>query len=176
MTWKFPRGVTGWLSEDEGKALSELARGRVVLEIGAYHGRSTISMAQTASHVFTVDWGWGDSAVKCEDSCIPTLLNNLRGYKVSDKVSVLVGRGMNVLPVLKNNRFDLIFVDGNHDTDAVRNDLIHANHLLAFNGVIALHDWGYFSVREAARQVLGWDNDTPGHHRVDSLYFNKLER
>jgi hypothetical protein len=51
----FPHNVAGWLTEDEGRELAELAEGKVVLEIGAYCGRSTICLAQKAVTVAVVD-------------------------------------------------------------------------------------------------------------------------
>src|SRR5690606_30630361 len=46
--FRFPSDVQGWLSYREGKTLYDLARGKRVLEIGSYCGRSTICLAQSA--------------------------------------------------------------------------------------------------------------------------------
>jgi len=51
----FPADVHGALSETEGRKLYELAAGRVVVEEGGFHGRSTICLAQSARIVYSVD-------------------------------------------------------------------------------------------------------------------------
>ena len=50
-----PEGVPGWLSYAEGRSLWELARDRRVLELGRFHGRSTVALAQSAREVVSVD-------------------------------------------------------------------------------------------------------------------------
>src|SRR5262249_28176496 len=53
--YQHAEGVPGWLSYAEGRALWELARGKRVLELGRFHGRSTVVLAQSAREVVSVD-------------------------------------------------------------------------------------------------------------------------
>src|ERR1700730_14525863 len=59
-SWRFPAEVPGWLTEPEGRKLAELSRGKRVLELGTYLGRSAICIAQTAVNLLTIDWHQGD--------------------------------------------------------------------------------------------------------------------
>lgn len=142
--WVFPDDVDGWLSREEGRALARLAKGKRVLEIGSYCGRSTICLAQTAGRVVAVDPhdGRGTPAPRA------TYLEfqaNLARRGVADRVTTRVGTLDN--PYLAAHLgilgpFDLIFVDGAHDAESVRDDIARSLPLLAPGGLLAFHDYG----------------------------------
>ncbi len=158
MDWTFPEDIPGWLSLIEAKALAELARGRRVLEIGSYCGRSTVSMAQTALFVHAIDWGRGDKGAG-DAWTTPALLDNLGRYGVIDKVTVHVGRSVDCGLA---GGFDLCFIDGAHDYESVEADCKLAKRLVKKQGVIALHDWYLQDVRKAAKAVFGWQGEKSG--------------
>lgn len=164
MTWTFPDDVNGWLTVGEGRKLADLARGKRVLEFGSYHGRSTICMAQTAAKVVSVDWHKGDEGAGFGNS-EPAFRANLERYGLTDKVEVNVCR---TDEYKSDQKFDLIFVDGAHDYDAVLADLCIAQRYLAPGGTIAMHDWDYPQVRQAHREVLGWRSES-----IDRLGWSK---
>ena len=121
------------ITDDEITALSTLAAGRDVLEIGSAFGYSAIGMAAAGAEVTAVDpHTWMDS--------YGTMTANIRAYNVADSVTVHVGRSQRVLPELSGH-FALVFVDGDHGADAVEHDLEWARKLLTESGVIALHDY-----------------------------------
>lgn len=152
--WKFPDDVRGWLTEVEGHALAELARGRRVLEIGSYCGRSTICMGQTAARMHCIDWFGGDEGAGYGWT-LPEFLDNLRRYDLKEKVIVHVGRSALIGDVLRDDSFDCVFVDGAHDAPSVTADLKLATRVLRAGGALAMHDWPMPGVRQAARSVLG---------------------
>lgn len=147
----FPEDVAGWLSHNEGRKLAELARGKRVLEIGSYQGRSTICLAQTAAKVVSVDWHQGDVDAgfgQTEEA----FRANLERYGVSDRVEVHVCRSDEFKA---DERFALVFVDGAHDYKSVVADLCVAVRFLRPGGTIAMHDWDHPQVRQAYHEVLG---------------------
>lgn len=156
-SWKFPADVRGWLSEAEGRTLAEIARGRLVLEIGSWCGRSTICIAQTAAQVHALDWGKGDAGAGWE-SVTPELLGNLQRHGVIDKTVVHVGSVSSVAPTLTAGSFDLVFVDGAHDLESVRRDLQVALRVIKPGGIIAMHDWVNDAhspcIHEAAKEFI----------------------
>jgi len=131
----FPYEIQGWLREDEGKALANLARSKRVLEIGSYCGLSTVCMARTAEHVTAVDYFDGRSTPSPQDT-LPTFRRNLERYGVADKVSICHPHEPYTLP-----EYDFVFIDAAHDYESVRDDIERARNVLADGGLIAFHDY-----------------------------------
>lgn len=149
--WLWPRDVRGWLTEDEGRELALSAFGRDVLEIGAYCGRSTVCMAQTARSVTSVDTfdgratpahpgrsGDGLGAATWEEFC-----DSVTRYELLSKVRPLAGESGRVLPDLERDRqrFGLAFIDADHSEAAVLRDAEMASRLLTPGGLLAFHDY-----------------------------------
>lgn len=138
-------GVEGWLSEDEGRFLAELARGHDILEIGSYCGLSTLWLASTAKHVTCVDTFDGRGTPAPRDT-YEEFRENIGKHGMAGKVSAFRGTstefGDTCLAKYKTDQFDLIFVDGAHDAHSVREDIRVAHSLVNAEGWIALHDYG----------------------------------
>jgi SAM-dependent methyltransferase len=135
--FRFPHDVEGWLSFDEGKALWNLARGKRVLEVGSYCGRSTICLAQSAHEVLAVDTFDG-RATPSPRGTRREFDANLARFGVGNRVNAHEGTIADVFP---EPIFDLIFIDGAHDRDSVESDIAHALPLLAPGGLLAFHDY-----------------------------------
>lgn len=167
MAWIFPHDVAGWLSEAEGRALGELAAGRLVLELGSCQGRSTICLAQTARCVHSVDGHRGDAHAGRQHSLLP-LLANLRRYGVRRRVVMHIGRFGQVLPVLAPV-FDLVFIDGRHDARSVQHDTEVAGRLLRRGGVLAWHDYGIYPAVRAVADVWARQQECVPQILADTL-------
>lgn len=158
--WTFPEDVRGWLTEGVGYTLAELAKGRTILEIGSWCGRSTVCMAQTAKQVHALDWGKGDDGTG-PAWVTPELLDNLKRYGLLGKCVLHVGGVDEVGSTLADASFDLTFVDGAHDYASVKRDFLLAKRVTKPGGVIAFHDFvgDYHSpyIQQAALEVLGPD-------------------
>ncbi len=152
--WRFPAEVPGWLSELEGKALAELAANKAVLEIGSLHGRSTISMAQVAACVDSIDPHTGD-AMAGRTNTLESFRTNLAKHGVDGKVRVHVGRTQDIAPSIPSKTFDMVFIDGAHDEDSVRLDVAEALRLVRPGGVIAMHDFRHPDVKRVWQEKLG---------------------
>jgi predicted O-methyltransferase YrrM len=138
--------IDGWLMHEEGKALAELARGKRVLEIGSYCGKSTVCMARTAEHVTAVDYFDGRDTPAPGDTS-KAFRDNLDRYGVADKVTTkhpdepLCGE------------YDLAFIDGAHDRESVHSDIDKSLSVLAPGGLLAFHDYREFPGQHDSR----WD-------------------
>jgi SAM-dependent methyltransferase len=145
----FPADIGGWLTESEGKALADLARGKRVLEIGSFCGRSTVCMARTAEHVTAVDYFDG-RATPCPQDTLPAFNANLERYGVADKVTTIHPD----LPF--EGEYDLAFIDGAHDYDSVMADIERCREVLKPDGLLAFHDYGVTDpgVIDAVNQLL----------------------
>jgi predicted O-methyltransferase YrrM len=138
--WIFADDVLSAVTHPECERLARLACGRLVLELGSYYGRSTIALASTASSVHSVDPHQGGP----EDSptTLDAFLANLEAHGVRDRVIVHVGTSTNVVPTLREETFDLVFIDAMHQRPEVDIDLALAARCLRANGYVAFHDYG----------------------------------
>jgi hypothetical protein len=133
------------LTENEQRCLAELARGRVVLEVGAQRGASTVAMAREAEVVHSVDWHRGDPDAGEGDTLLE-YWRNLHAYGVRDRVVAHIGDAAAVLPALRPHAFAGAFLDGCHEEAAVRRDLALIEPLVEPGGWLAFHDYGRFGV------------------------------
>jgi precorrin-6B methylase 2 len=135
----FPHDVAGWLTEGEGRELARLAEGKVVLEVGAYCGRSTICLAQTAKSVGVIDTFDGRGTHLPGDT-LRLFRRNLRRHNAASKVTVYQGESVKVLEGLPPV-YDLVFIDGSHDRDSVAADIEAAANVLRPGGLLVFHDY-----------------------------------
>jgi len=146
--------VDGWLTDSEGQALARLAAGKSVLEIGSYKGRSTIWMARTARHVTAVDTFDGAGTWARGQDTFATCAGNLDRHGVADRVTLHRGVSWEVLPGLPR-AFDLVFVDGSHEYEAVRADAARARDVLLPGGLLCFHDYNSLADPGVTRAVNG---------------------
>jgi predicted O-methyltransferase YrrM len=131
------------VTHDEARALALLAAGKTVLELGAWHGFSTVVLASVATEVISVDWHLGDDHAGHGDTQ-SIFRSNLDKYGVADKVDVRVGRFEDVVPQLaaEGAQVDGAFLDGQHDAASVSRDLQLALTVVKPGGFVAFHDYG----------------------------------
>lgn len=139
---------SGWLTDAEADELRRVASDRTVLELGAWKGRSTVALAETARFVVSVDNHRGIPWKGGED----TLPDYLAAVRALPNVAVVVGDFETVVPLLGS--FDLVFVDGFHGANDVERDA----HLARDHAVemVVFHDWDYEPVRRGAHRALGY--------------------
>lgn len=160
---------TGLMSPAETAALCALARDRTVLEMGCYRGGTTVALARVARLVVTVDHHQGDIFTGPADT-LPTYLHALQDADVQQKVISIVGDFDKTLPLLQGSVFDLILVDGAHDADSVRDDLVSALRLKAPSGIIVVHDYGRWDVTRVCDFLFGAPDHLTGSLAVYSRW------
>jgi len=128
--------ISSSITQSETAELQRLAKDVSVLEIGSAYGYSAIAMALAGGHVTAVDPHTGHHS-------FGTMHANLGIYRVADRVEVICARSQEALPDLydRGERFDVIFVDGDHTDAAVEHDVRWAVKLLKAGGVLACHDY-----------------------------------
>lgn len=138
-----PDGIQTAVTAGEATALAGLAAGKDVLELGAYHGYSTVVLASVATHVTSVDWHMGDDHAGLGDTW-DIFTGNLARFGVSDKVTAIRARFEDELPKLASlgSQWDGCFLDARHDEASVTRDTDLAMALIRPGGFMAWHDYG----------------------------------
>ncbi len=111
------------ITDEEGVILAGLVRGCRVLEIGTGLGVSTRYLASTASLVVSYDI---DPWVR--ETVWPTLAGIKNLTLLSD------------VPTSQHGRFDVVFIDGNHEAESVERDVDIAIGLVVSPGRLIFHD------------------------------------
>jgi len=121
-----------------------------IVEIGSWIGRSTRALADnTRGSVYAVDT-WAGSWQTDDDPDFqrggPDWLYSTFLKNTSDCAAVIPYR-MSSLDAAKlfeaEDLFDMIFIDGSHDYDNVRADILAWRPLLASGGLLCGHDYKY---------------------------------
>ena len=134
------KDVDGWLTDEEGEALYELAKdatGRgVIVEIGSWKGKSTICLAHgsaagMAVPVYAVDphadYRHGDFKENIERAGIADLVTPVKGFS-RDVVDDF------------DRPIEVLFVDGSHEEEDVRHDFETWVPKVIDGGTVAFHD------------------------------------
>jgi predicted O-methyltransferase YrrM len=151
------KDVPGWLTDEEAEALYELAQectGKgVIVEIGSWKGKSTIclglgSRAGESVRIFAVDphadYRHGEFKENIERAGIADLITPLKG------LSQEVADGF-------DQPIELLFVDGSHDEDDVREDFEKWVPKVVERGIVAFHDttWHNGPRKVVAEKIFG---------------------
>ena len=168
--------ITGFMYDVELAWLATQATNRYrIVEIGSWVGRSTRALADNTKGVVTaVDtWDGMDTTVtdqraydsvlvgKPEDWLLNQFKNNMRGLK---NVRIMQMTSLEAAVALKRETFDMIFIDGSHNYEAVKADILAWQPLLAKGGLLCGHDYEpqFTGLIQAVRELL------PNAHLVGS--------
>ena len=122
------------------------------LEIGAFYGANLISVsrnyaAHPMSELHCID-PWCDYAEYKNDSSsdktgsvYESFRRNLSVCGEAHRINVYRGFSHDVIPTLKNDHFDLIYVDGNHEPEYVMEDCVIAFRKLKVGGYMVIDDY-----------------------------------
>jgi len=142
-------------SEDQKIILCTLAEsvsrpGCKFLEVGSWCGDSTIILGNVAKkyggHLFCVDWWRGNVGIDLEEiaskvDVFSYFWNRIRSEGLEDVVIPIRGRSDIASGILKENLFDLIFIDGDHRYEGVLKDIQQYAPLVSRNrGILCGHD------------------------------------
>lgn len=142
--------IDGWLSDLEAEALYDFARAAdgPIVEIGSWQGRSTAalahgSMAGNGHDIYAVDCF---APAKCvvtgepvEASSPELLRSNLDAAGVNGLVKIVPHPSQNAVSEIPNE-IGLLFVDGAHDYESVKRDILLFAPRVKAGGTVVLHD------------------------------------
>lgn len=132
--------LPGWLSYEEGETLYRLAKGctgrGVIVEIGSWRGKSTTclglgSRAGRGVKIFAVD--------RHTDGTFPDWQRNVEESGVADLVTPIKGLSQELAAGF-DEPIELLFIDGAHQYELVKQDFERWVPKVVDGGVVALHD------------------------------------
>jgi predicted O-methyltransferase YrrM len=145
-------GIPGWLTDEEGEALYELARAcrgnGVIVEIGSWKGKSTVclglgSRAGRSVPVYAIDphadYRFGDFKTNIERAGVADLVRPIAS------LSQAAADGF-------AERIELLFVDGSHEYELVLDDFEKWVPKVVDGGWVAFHDTTW---TEGPRKLVG---------------------
>ncbi|MGH2994800.1 MAG: class I SAM-dependent methyltransferase [Gaiellaceae bacterium] len=136
--------LPGWLTHEEGETLYRLAKactGRgVIVEIGSWRGKSTTclglgSKAGNRVPVYAVD--------PHAKHTFADFRRNIEAAGISDLVTPVPGRSQELAAGFQEP-IELLFIDGAHQYELVRDDFDHWVPKVVEGGVVAMHDTTWF--------------------------------
>lgn len=166
--------IDGWM---EGKALDWLAeqaaRHQTIVELGVWKGRSTACLAEhTAGTVFAIDHFHGSrkgrstvhsqaTTTEGRAELIAETTANLKEFIDAGKLYLIEQSGdvaATILQdVLRHRPADMVFIDADHDYEAISGDIRTYRPLLRPGGLLCGHDVGWEGVDRAINELLpGW--------------------
>jgi predicted O-methyltransferase YrrM len=140
--------VHGWLDPLEGRLLFRLAAeadpAGSIVEIGSWQGRSTIWLAAGAkvgrgARVAAVDPHRGTALRDDDETTEPALRSNLADAGVDDQVDIIVATSEDAAASW-DRPVSLLWIDGDHEYESVKRDLLRWEKYLLPGAVVALHD------------------------------------
>lgn len=128
-----------WASEMEEK----FGEDQTFIEIGSYHGRSTVLLAQYAK-IITIDWhgsvdgGPGFPSVATDH--IKPFIRTMRQFNLLETRVYPVICSSEVLNTLTLQNASLIFIDGDHTYEKCLLDIQRSHKHLRRGGYLVIHD------------------------------------
>ena len=137
-------------------------------EIGTWRGESVVNVAEVAKECFTLNLSKQDIA----NLGLPKKYADLHGLLSKGKKNITHLHGDSLFFDFHklNKKFDVIFIDGNHKYDFVKNDTEKVfKHLLKENSIVVWHDYAYHPEKVRSEILAGILDGIPEHFK-ESLY------
>jgi predicted O-methyltransferase YrrM len=115
----------------------------VIVEIGSFLGRSTVSFALgcvgTAKHIYAIDLFEGDDDIYGSGDFMDRFIQNICTCGVESYVTPIKKHSLEVAKTW-NKPIDILFIDGSHTYEDVKADFEAFYPYVNKGGVIAFHD------------------------------------
>jgi hypothetical protein len=168
--------VDGWMNEAEMTWLVERAREyHFIVEVGSWMGRTTRALIDNCPGiVYAVDT-WDGSEENQEflkdkpnGFLYQKFLENLEGTRVIPMRMPSVAAAAHFANA--KMQLGMVFIDGAHDEQSVRNDILAWRPLVKDGGLLCGHDydWGWPGVVHAVRELI---SPTPNQVGGSSLWY-----
>ena len=141
------------------------------LEIGTFHGANAISVNKSYakyqdSKIYCVD-PWTDYSEYPEykgkqNINYDIFMNNISNTNEASKFIIKRGFSNDVVPTFEDNKFDIIYIDGNHEPEFVLEDAVLSFRKLKVGGYMIFDDYGLGGPDLTKRGIDGF---ITGYHK-----------
>lgn len=136
----------GWMPVPDLTYLAEIAsKSQTIVEIGSWKGRSTLAFAcNTPGTVYAVDTWKGTEQQGTELSqheegwLLEEFKLNTAGL---DNIVICEGPSVEMAKVYAGPEIDVVFIDGYHTYEGVRDDILSWSPMLRPGGILCGHDY-----------------------------------
>lgn len=176
--------IFGWMNREEMTFLAEHAQHGEVVEIGSWQGRSTRAMADNKldGHIYAVDTFMGSAddtqyylKDKPESWLFDQFRENLADHIASGLVVPMRMRSTVAAAYaqVSGTKFDMVFIDGAHDFESVRSDILAWRPLIKDGGLLSGHDfdWGFPGTVHAVKELVA---EVPHQVNGTSLWYTNV--
>ena len=138
-----------------------------VIEIGCYTGESSVIFAEeeNVKHLYCVDpWLGGydnqDGASKSDMKLVESTFDD-RIEKYKNKITKIKKKSAEALDYFLDNdiKVDLVYIDGNHQEEAVTEDINNYKQIIKEGGYISGHDWQSDDVKLSIQKIFNKNPD-----------------
>jgi len=169
--------IDGFFTEQDAsdyRALYEMVpNGASTVEVGCFRGKSLACVAdlilEKGLSVLAVDpWGrienpkYDEPGVQGkEDWMFEDFGRTMADFGLGEAVTPMVALSEKAAKRVPDRQFDLVFIDGDHSYEAVKDDIEAWGPLVKEGGILSGHDWdekgeSWPGVHKAVVEVLGW--------------------
>ncbi len=178
---KIVKDFDNWVKDSEGEVLYKFAKKcfpeNVIVEIGSWKGKSTIWLAKGSkagnfSTVYAIDPHTGASEHKKRFGEVWTFdefKNNIQKAGVDDIIKPIIKTSEEAINDIGKN-IGLIFIDGAHEYDMVRNDFELWFPKMVDGGIMVFHDTdGRYGPTRLVKEEVYNTNNFSDINYVDSI-------
>ena len=168
-----------WNESDYLSKVNETERPRV-LQIGCAQGWDAVENAKILKlphingELHVIDWFKGNLTVDEEEewaynednpkSWKAHLWSEAEKFKVKDRITIFEGDSREVIHQIKDNYYDIVFIDGGHEYDIVKSDIENGYKKLRSKGFLVLDDFSggqtsydEYDLKNATEEMLAKD-------------------
>lgn len=129
-----------------------------MIEIGSYVGESTLMFANHFKEVISVDPFINDydpNDMACHHATFDKVyVEFIKNTLAISNIKSIRETSQNAFSILKEQEWDIVYIDGLHTLEGVWYDIEHYKTLIKPGGFICGHDYGWGNVRHAIGQLL----------------------
>ena len=129
-----------------------------MIEIGSYVGESTLMFAKNFKEVVSVDPYINDydlSDLACSYAPFDVVYAEfLKNTLPLPNVKSIRDTSTNAFPILNQQQWDMVYIDGLHTVDGVYYDITHYKTIIKPGGFVCGHDYGWGNIRHNLGRIF----------------------